>query len=128
MDYLLVLIGGGIGSLCRFFLSTTVATHIPSRFPWGTSAVNVLGCFMMGLAMASLEQKNNGKLHILFATTGFLGAFTTFSTYGYEIVQLIRTRDYPLAFLAFVGCNALGFAAIYGGIKTAAWMFSKQQV
>lgn len=92
---LLVLIGGGIGSVFRYWLSTSVYAFIGRSFPYGTLAVNVLGCFAMGLLTAILIERIDGNADYLRALLliGFLGGFTTFSTFSMETLTLLEGGD-----------------------------------
>ena len=88
----LVGIGGFIGSVCRFLLSGLVhRLTLFSEFPFGTLAVNVVGCLLIGVfnGLAETRQVVNAELR-LFLMIGLLGGFTTFSTFGYETLALIR--------------------------------------
>ena len=92
---LLVGIGGFIGSVFRFLLSGFVHRLVPlSEFPFGTLAVNVVGCLLIGVlnGLAETRQVIGPELR-LFLMIGILGGFTTFSTFGYETLALIRDAE-----------------------------------
>ena len=92
---ILVGIGGFIGSVFRFLLSGFVHRLVPlSEFPFGTFAVNVVGCLLIGLlnGLAETRQVIGPELR-LFLMIGILGGFTTFSTFGYETLSLIRGAE-----------------------------------
>ena len=91
----LVGIGGFLGSVFRFLLSGFVHRLIPlSEFPFGTLAVNVVGCLLIGVlnGLAETRQVIGPELR-LFLMIGMLGGFTTFSTFGYETLALIRDAE-----------------------------------
>ena len=121
-DLLLVGIGGFIGSVARYKLGGLVL-HLATqqRFPYGTFAVNVLGCLVMGLlagAAARYEVFGPGTRLLLF--TGVLGGFTTFSAFGLEATQLIRRGEFGIAALYAGSSVVLGIAAVWVGIRVIA--------
>lgn len=104
---LLVGLGGGLGAMCRHL--TGVALPKPDGFPVGTLVVNLLGCFLIGLAL-NLEGRTR-----LFAVTGFLGGFTTYSAFGMESLQLMKSN--PNQALLYLGLHLLaGLAAVWFGV------------
>jgi len=100
MSYLVVFIGAGLGGLCRYLSVTTMHRVFSGiSFPIGTLFVNLLGCFLIGLIAQLAESRSflSGDVR-LFLTVGFLGGFTTFSSFGYETLQLIRDGQVLYAF------------------------------
>ncbi|MEH7381512.1 fluoride efflux transporter CrcB [Bacillus sp. JJ1533] len=89
MNVLFVMIGGFLGAISRYSLSEL--TPAPSGFPYGTLAVNLIGCLCLGWLLTFMaNQKNiNPKISLLFGT-GFIGSFTTFSTFSVELVHLLE--------------------------------------
>lgn len=93
MTVLLVIAGAAVGAPLRYLLDRAVQTRHTGRFPWGTFAVNVSGCLLLGgLTGAGLP-----ALWTALAGTGFCGAFTTYSTFSYETVRLTEQRAYSTA-------------------------------
>ena len=91
---LLVMLGGGMGALCRYGITLMATKYIGVRFPWGTLIANLIGCFLIGVAFALIERSVLfTPHHRLFFMTGFLGALTTFSTYALETVNAVRTGN-----------------------------------
>lgn len=116
---LLVGLGGGLGSICRYLLgSALLQASGQGRFPLGTLAVNVIGCLLAGL-LAGLVQRHEllDAQARLFLFTGLLGGFTTFSAFGLETVQLLRQGQTATAALYAGASLACGLAAVWGGIK-----------
>lgn len=113
--------GGFLGSLLRYWLSGAVYAMVPApRLPWGTLTVNVLGCFAIGLLGGLAEAR--GVLTPgarLFLLIGVLGGFTTFSTFGYETLALMREQAVARAALNVVLQVALGLTAAWGGLATS---------
>ena len=109
--------GGFVGALLRYGLSGLVHRQIPfATFPYGTMAVNLLGCLLIG-AFAGLAESRQlfGPELRTFALIGLLGGFTTFSTLGYETFAMIRDDEYLLA-VANVGAQVvLGLALVWVG-------------
>ena len=100
MSYALVFIGGGLGAAARYWLSGFVYRFLDPVFPYGTLCVNVLGCFIIGLLMSLFEERFVVQASLrTFLTIGFLGGFTTFSTFSYETVSLMQSSEYLFAFL-----------------------------
>lgn len=90
-EAVIVFLGGGIGSAFRYWLTGSVYHYIKPTFPYGTLVVNVTGCFLIGFLMAVFEERFVVQpLLRLFLTLGILGGFTTFSTFSFETVELLR--------------------------------------
>jgi CrcB protein len=103
---LLVALGAAVGAPLRFLVDRAVGGR---EFPWGTLAVNVAGSFLLGLLAGGARHVDTPLLAL--AGTGFCGALTTYSTFGYETVRLLQDGATPLAVLNAVGSVAVGLAA-----------------
>lgn len=115
MKYLLVFLGGGCGSVCRYALSVFMA-RVGSPLPWATLVVNVLGCLLIGVFAQILAR--DSALRGLFIA-GFCGGFTTFSTLSLECLALWQTQQFIWLAL-YVGASlTLGIAAVAGGFALA---------
>jgi fluoride exporter len=114
--------GAIAGALSRYYLSLYLSLWLTDRlgmeFPYGTFLINITGCAAMGLfSSLTLERSLHLSPEIrLMVTTGFLGAYTTFSTYGLEMVNLWRNGSLELAGLYGVGSVILGAIATYLGM------------
>jgi CrcB protein len=108
--------GGFVGAILRYWVSGIVQRWSGSMFPFGTLAVNVLGCLLLGAVMALVEYRQLlGPHSRILVTIGMLGGFTTFSTFGYETFMLLRDNELAMA-LANVGLSvAVGTAAVMLG-------------
>jgi CrcB protein len=110
-------VAGAVGTLARYIMSGAVQRICGADFPFGTLAVNVLGCFLFGLGWGAAEHRwlitPQARL-MLF--TGFMGAFTTFSTYAFETQALVRQSEWILAGANAFGQLALGLALMVVGI------------
>jgi CrcB protein len=114
--YLFVGVGGMVGSICRYGLSGLLYRMMGDRFPYGTFAVNIVGCFAIGLLMSLFEERWLVPPNLrLFLTIGILGGFTTFSTFSYETVEMLKGGNFFLASLNIVGSFFCCLCATWGG-------------
>jgi CrcB protein len=99
MKYVLVFLGGGTGAVLRYWMQGVVHGRTGADFPYGTLVVNVLGCLVIGFLMVSLEERFLAIPSLrLFLTIGILGGFTTFSSFSYETLALVRDGEMVRAF------------------------------
>ncbi len=123
MMYLWVTLGSALGGLARYWVSGLVASHYGETFPWGTIAVNVTGCFVIGffatlsgpdgrlLAPSSMRQ---------FVMTGICGGYTTFSSFGLQTLNLARDGEWSFAGANVALSVVLCLFAVYAGNVAAA--------
>ena len=112
----LVFVGGGIGAVCRNLLATGLQRNIPGPFPSGTFAVNLAGCFAIGLVGAlGLERAAIPPDARVFLMVGVLGGFTTFSSFAWETLGLLSIRDAVRAALYVGGSVFLGLLGAWLG-------------
>lgn len=95
----LVGMGGFVGSIARYGVKIIADKYLPLTFPYATLAVNIAGCFIIGLLFGWLEKSNISNNTWLFVATGFCGAFTTFSTFALENHILFTERQSVIALL-----------------------------
>jgi CrcB protein len=114
----LVGLGGFIGSVCRYLLGGAVHRAAPGvLLPIGTLAVNVTGCLAIGLLAGLAETRGVFSAETrVFLLIGVLGGFTTFSTFGYETIQLLRDAQWVPAAGNVLLQVGLGIAAVWGGL------------
>lgn len=112
--FILVFIGGGLGACCRYFVTTLLAGKL-GNFPLGTFTANILGSFVMGLVLGILLGRSSENFR-LFAAVGFLGGFTTFSSFSAETLNLIQSGQIFLAAANVVVSIAAGIFACVGGL------------
>ncbi len=111
---------GTLGTFSRYFLSGLVQRLHDGEFPWGTLAVNALGCLLFGLVWTLAEERSLiSAQNRAILLIGFMGAFTTFSTYVFETGQMLRDSEWLLAMGNFAGQNVLGFVSLYLGAVLA---------
>lgn len=114
---LLIALAGAAGTLARWWLSGAVYAVIGRGFPWGTAVVNILGCLLFGFVWVLAEDRLliRGETRFIILT-GFMGAFTTFSTYMFESGEMLRTGQWLAAAGNLLGQMANGLAALALGM------------
>ncbi len=123
MDYLVIGVGGFAGAVSRYAVALWIGERWGRSFPLGTMAVNVSGCFFIGFLMTlSLERYMVNPEWRLFLVVGFLGAYTTFSTFEYETGGLVKDGELLYAALNLILSVAVGFAALKLGEIAARYL------
>jgi len=113
----LVGISGGIGAIARFLCQKYLYQWYPTPFPIGTFIVNILGCFLIGLFYGLSERGNILTPEWrLVLTTGFCGGYTTFSSFAYENINLLKSGDFMYFGLYTLGSVAFGITATFLGM------------
>ena len=112
-------VGGALGTLARYGLSGWVHGMAGARFPWGTLIVNVVGSLLIGFALRYLEGVPVSAELRATITVGALGAFTTFSTYTYETMALLRDGQWLRAAMYSLGSLSIGLVAVAIGLSCA---------
>ena len=126
-NYFYVFIGGGLGAVCRYIVTTAVGMRFGVHFPICTLAVNAVSCFLMGFIMGMLLPLAQ-RLHLLpehlrlLMTVGFLGGFSTLSSFGMETLTLFRGGSHLLAGLNILATMAVALGTVYLGWQAAGFL------
>jgi CrcB protein len=110
-------IGSCIGGICRYLLSQFVQNKFLSTFPFGTMSVNIIGCLLIGIIFGLSERGHFTAEWRLFLVTGFLGGFTTFSSFSNETVGMLRDGQIWPAFTYMASSVVFGLLATFVGIS-----------
>ena len=114
--FLYIGFGGFIGSVCRYGLSSVLYRVLGDRFPYGTLAVNIIGCFTIGFIMTLFETRFLVQPYLrLFITVGILGGFTTFSSFSFETIEMLKGGNILLGVLNVLGSIVLCLVATWLG-------------
>jgi fluoride exporter len=117
MNILLVFIGGGLGAVARYLLQGDVYRFTGASFPYGTIVVNIIGCFTIGIIMSSMEERFLAAPSLrIFLTIGILGGFTTFSSFSYETMSLLREGDMLMGGLNVIASVVICLGATWLGL------------
>lgn len=117
MEFLWVGIGGFLGANARYILGHAVAQRLGLLFPYGTLIVNLTGAFLIGMVLTILTNRVvDDPVWRQLTIVGFLGGYTTFSSYTYEAVGLMQQGRWPAALLYVLASNVLGLLACFAGI------------
>jgi CrcB protein len=118
--YLLIGLGGALGSVARYWVGSTIGSRMGIRFPYGTLVVNLTACLVIGFTLTWLgERVEINPAWRFFIPVGFIGAYSTFSTFEWETLQTLRSGAFALASLYAVGSLILGLAAAWCGAALA---------
>lgn len=121
VNAILVGLGGISGALARYYMGILLAQRLGTAFPYGTFAINVTGCFILGLVGTLAVERAavvSPELRLLIGV-GFCGAYTTFSTFGFETLALLRMGAVLEAGLYVLASNVAGLVAVYIGFLLA---------
>jgi fluoride exporter len=114
--YLLIAIGGALGSIARFWVGSAIAGRMGFKFPYGTLVVNLSACMVIGFTLALFGKRADiGTAWRFFIPIGFVGAYSTFSTYEWETLSILRSGAFVLAVLYAGGSFVLGLLAVWAG-------------
>ena len=117
MRYLIVGLGGFLGAVARFWLGGVIYDWMGTRFPYGTFVVNCTGCFLLGVVMAILTERTHLSPNWrYFIPIGFIGGYTTFSSFEYETLMAMRDGALMAGFLNIGLSVGLGFLCVWVGM------------
>lgn len=114
--YLLIGLGGALGSVARYWVGSTIAGRIGAKFPYGTFVINITACVVIGFTLTYMSKRaelNPAWRYLI--PVGFIGAYSTFSTYEWETLSTMRSGAFALSALYALGSLILGLAAVWGG-------------
>lgn len=118
--YVLIALGGALGSIARYWVGSTISGRYGARFPWGTFVINLTACLLIGFTLTALGKRaglNPAWRYLI--PIGFIGAYSTFSTYEWETLSTLRSGAVLLAALYAGGSLVLGLAATWLGSLVA---------
>jgi len=114
--YLLIAVGGALGSIARYWVGSSIAGRMGIKFPYGTLIVNLTACVIIGFSMTYLGRRAEiSPAWRFLIPVGFIGAYSTFSTYEWETLTSIRAGAFAIGALYAVGSLIFGLVAAWGG-------------
>ncbi len=114
---LIIGLGGFLGSVSRYYSQQLASKLLPGTFPFGTFLVNIVGCLLIGITYAYLQKQRAVPAEWnLFLLVGFIGSYTTYSTFALEKVQLLQSGDYLTVSSYLILSVAIGLIATWAGI------------
>jgi fluoride exporter len=122
--WLIIGLGGALGAISRYGVSLGLSgAQLGSGFPWATLVVNIVGCFLIG----AVYQFGIGRTLVYwlpFIAVGFLGGFTTFSSFGLDAIQLFQAKQHTYLWLYVLSSNIIGLGAVFAGMKSIKLIWS----
>lgn len=120
MKYTYIAIGGAMGAIARFWVDSAVANRLGTKFPYGTFIINMTACLLIGFSVAFLARRTDlNPAWRFLVPIGFLGSYSTFSSYAWETVYSLRSGDFSTAVLYAFGSLFLGLVAVWCGFLIA---------
>jgi fluoride exporter len=117
LKYVMVGVGGALGSILRFWLGSYIGERMGTRFPYGTLVINVTGSFLIGLVFAILTDRTPWSPNWRYLIPiGFIGGYTTFSSFEFEAFRSIQDGQLGLGILYIAVSVVVGFIAVWGGM------------
>jgi CrcB protein len=118
--YLFIAVGGSLGAIARYWVGSAVADRMGSKFPYGTLVINITACLIIGFSLVFLERRTelNPAWRFLIPV-GFIGAYSTFSTFEWETFATLETGAFFLAALYVALSFFLGLIAVWCGVLLA---------
>lgn len=114
--YFLIAFGGALGSMLRYWVGSTIASRMGTKFPYGTFVINITACVIIGFSLTFLSRRADlNPAWRFLVPVGFIGAYSTFSTYEWETLSTVRTGAFLLAAFYAISSLILGLAVVWGG-------------
>lgn len=114
--YLLIAAGGALGSIARYWVGSSIAGRMGIRFPYGTLIVNLTACVIIGFSMTYLSRRAElSPAWRFLVPVGFIGAYSTFSTYEWETLTSLRAGAFAVSALYAIGSLVFGLVAVWAG-------------
>lgn len=114
--YLFIALGGALGAIARYWVGGAVASRLGTRFPWGTFVINISACVIIGFSMTFLSRRAGlNPAWRFLVPIGFIGAYSTFSTYEWETLSSLRSGAFLTGALYAGVSFAAGLIAVWGG-------------
>ena len=118
--YLLIALGGALGSIARYWMGATISGRMGAKFPYGTFVINITACLIIGFALTLLGRRADlSPAWRYLIPVGFIGAYSTFSTYEWETLATLRSGAVALAALYAGGSLVAGLIATWCGSALA---------
>lgn len=115
--YFLIALGGSLGAVARYWVGSEVAGRLGTKFPYGTFVINMSACIILGFSLAFLGKRVDlSPAWRFLIPTGFVGAYSTFSTYEWETLSSLRSGAFSLAALYALGSLLFGLLAVWAGV------------
>ncbi|MEI9980415.1 MAG: fluoride efflux transporter CrcB [Edaphobacter sp.] len=122
--YLFIAIGGALGSIARYWIGTTIAGRMGTRFPFGTLVINITACLIIGVSLEILNRHTTLNPSWRFLVPiGFIGAYSTFSTFEWEIYSNLTQGAFWIAILYLTISLIAGLIAVALGVSAARYLF-----
>lgn len=115
LKYFVVGIGGFLGAIARYVVAVYIAGRYGVRFPYGTFVINMSGCFLIGFIVTLLARTTASQYWRYLIPIGFIGAYTTFSTFEYETLRAIQEGQFATGLLNVALSVVIGFIAVWAG-------------
>jgi fluoride exporter len=117
MKYVMIAVGGSAGAIARYVLGNYIGNRAGSLFPYGTMLINLSGSFVIGLVMTVIAEHADINRNVLYLVViGFIGAYTTFSTFEFETLRLLQDGQLVAALTNVAASVVIGFAMVWLGV------------